>query len=493
VTDLQVPDSVRKYKPAVTDEWQADHWFNGGQFDSNGMGRFLESEFHLRNHIDGLLYYYRDGAYHGNGDKQIRGVIRTILQAGDRWSTRRAGEVYGFIRNGEHTDFDTNPGTGCDDRNAKPRYINCANGLLDWDRKTPKLIPHTPEFFTPYQIPVPWDPDASCDAIDGFLDQVIPDKDTQRTVLQAMAAAIFPAPIIEQFLVLHGPGGNGKSILLELFLQLVGTGNFSSIPIQDFSENRFAKARLHRKLANVCGDLDARAMRFTGEIKQLLGGDPINAEHKGRDGFEFWSIALQIYACNEIPTSRDHSLGLFDRFAIIHMLQRIRGTKTQEQKAKLVARLLKDGALSGLLNKVVAELRSLYKQGSLYQSPSVIEAVQQYKTRTDSVRSFVDEYCRISGLIDAKKGLPALHVDRRLLYQSYTKFCEDEKRHPFSAPQFYAKVHDTICDVLGMQLSVEEIYKQRRGVDSKVVRMAHYINLTEAVEFNERNPKVEVK
>ena len=343
MSQLELPENIKLYRPPDPSEWHAEHWFDDTFFRSNEMGDFLVEHFHLKNHIDGLLYFYQDGVYHGTGEKEVRALIRKILRnsaKNGKWSTRRAGEVFNYIRNGEHVHFDVNPGDGGVDRNAKPKYINVKNGLLEWDRKTPKLHPHDPSFFTPYQIPIPWMPDATCDAIDGFLDKVIPDKLTQRTVLQAMAAAIYPAHIIEQFLLLNGPGGNGKSILLELFLHLVGRGNYSSTPLQDFSDNKFAKARLHRKLANVCGDLDARAMRSTGEIKQLLGGDPIEGEFKGKDSFVFFCIALQIYSCNEVPVAiKDHSLGLLQRFAIIDMMQRIRGTKTQEQKAKLLARL----------------------------------------------------------------------------------------------------------------------------------------------------------
>ena len=113
--------------------------------------------------------------------------------------------------------------------------------------------------------------------------------------------------------------------------------------------------------------------------------------------------------------------------------------------------------------------------------------MRQYSIRMDSVRSFVDEYCKISHLIDVSKGFPALYVDRSVLYKEYATFCENEKRHPFSAPQFYGKVADIIAETLEMDLKVDDIYRQRRTAD-KVIRMAHYINLKEAVEFNERNP-----
>jgi phage/plasmid-associated DNA primase len=89
-----------------------------------------------------------------------------------------------------------------------------------------------------------------------------------------------PANPMRKAVLLFGPGQNGKTKLLELFKAMIGAKNASAVPLQAFSEDRFARAELYGKLANTCGDLDARAVKRSDLFKMVTGGDPIVAQRK---------------------------------------------------------------------------------------------------------------------------------------------------------------------------------------------------------------------
>src|SRR5207244_5349 len=199
--------------------------------------------------------------------------------------------------------------------------LNVANGLLHWP--SGKLDPHTPAFLSTAQIPVAWNPDATCPVVSQFLADILPD-DAVQFVIEIIGYALYADNPFAKAVQLLGPGGNGKSKLLHLIRTLVGPKNVAAVPLQAFAENRFAAASLFEKLANICGDLDARAIKRTDHFKMMTGGDPMHAEHKYMHPFTFTSYALPIFSANEAPISSDQSDAWFDRWLVIPLERRFR-------------------------------------------------------------------------------------------------------------------------------------------------------------------------
>ena len=174
-----------------------------------------------------------------------------------------------------------------------------------------------------------WNPDATCPRVDQFLADVLPD-DTVDLMIELIGYALYAGNPLAKAVLLLGPAGNGKSKLLMLIRALLGDANVSSIPLQTLSENRFAAAQIYGKLANICGDLDARSIKRSDLFKQITGGDVIMAEHKYGHPFNFTSYALPIFSANEAPLSSDQTEAWFDRWLIVPMEARFRGTDRED-------------------------------------------------------------------------------------------------------------------------------------------------------------------
>jgi putative DNA primase/helicase len=275
------------------------------------------------------------------------------------------------------------------------------------------------------QIPVAWRPDATCEHVDAFLAVVLPD-DAVELVYEVIGNVLLAANPYRRAVLLLGPGKNGKTVLLLLIEALAGTANCSHTALQAFAENRFAGAGLLGKLANLCGDLDARAIRRSDTFKKVTGGDPIEAERKYGHAFSFRPFATMVFSANEAPISSDQSEAWFDRWLVIPMERRISDDEAVPLP-QMVARITSPDQLEGLLVAAVNGLRRLTDRGRFAIPASVTTAGGRYRDRLDTVRAFITEEC----IVD-----PDTRTPRPQLYRAYRTWIQDGGRLPVSAATF---------------------------------------------------------
>jgi putative DNA primase/helicase len=231
--------------------------------------------------------------------------------------------------------------------------------------------------------------------------------------------------------MLLGSGANGKSVFLGLIRALLGRRNVSAVTVQALVEHRFASAQLHGKLANICGDLDARAIKRSDVFKMATGGDSILAERKNQQPFEFVSFATQMFSANEAPISSDQSEAWFRRWQVVPFTRTF--TPDQADPA-LLKRLTKTEELEGLLVRAVHALRELMIRQHFHPPESVREANALYRYRLDTVEAFVNERCVVH---------PNAWCARSALYNDYRTWITDGGRLALSNVTFYERLaHD---------------------------------------------------
>ncbi len=375
------------------------------------LGDAVRERGEIRVGIDGRLYRYAGGVFRGDGEAFARATVRQLL--GERFRRRHQDEALAYLR----AEF-----ASITDRQLDG-LINLPNGLLEWGGSTPCLHAHTPEIRSTIQLPVRWNPAARCPRFEAFLVEVAPDA--VELVYEIIGYSLLSQNPLRVAVLLLGPGCNGKTVLLLVIKALLGSENVSAIPLQLLSEHRFAAAELLGKLANICGDLDARAVRHTDMFKMLTGGDPMMAERKHREPFTFTPFALPIFSANEPPLSSDQTDAWFDRWIVIPMERRI---AEEQVDSHLAAKLTTESELEGLLVRAVEGLRRLMARGRFELPPAVQAARGQYRERLDTVRGFVAEECELA--------LFAWTL-RTALYRAYRTWAQDGGRLPVSAVTFY--------------------------------------------------------
>ena len=103
---------------------------------------------------------------------------------------------------------------------------------------------------------------------------------------------MLPNNSYQKSFIFLGQGANGKSTLLDLLLAFLGSLNASKVSLQDLGSNRFRVAELYGRMANIFTDLDNKSLQSTSMFKMITTGDPITAERKFKDPFEFVPVKL---------------------------------------------------------------------------------------------------------------------------------------------------------------------------------------------------------
>ena len=386
------------------------------------LGKHLLTEAPIHLGHDRRLWRYTHGVYRPDGDDWAKERVRELV--GDAFRRQQLEQVIAWLRARLPTLGHQPP----------LHLINCRNGLLDW--RTGTLSPHTPGVLSTNQLPIAWNPDATCLTIRRFFAETLP-WDTLDLIEELFGYALYPGNPFRKAVLLFGLGANGKSVLLGLFQGLLGPENVSAVSLQALGEQRFAASDLFGKLANICGDLDARAIEHTDFFKQITGGDLVRAEFKFRDAFTFQSYALPLFSANELPRTADQTDAWFDRWIVLPMERRFEGATEDPTLATTLA-----AELEGLLVHAVAGLCRLMAHGRFRLPPSVVAAGRRYRQTLDTVRAFIAEECNFER---------AGWLERAALYRRYREWCQDSGRFPLAATTFNQHLEQAFGDRIGQR------------------------------------------
>lgn len=273
---------------------------------------------------------------------------------------------------------------------GNPETVNCLNGELELQGGKWTLRPHCRENYRTTQIPVAYDPQADAPLFRAFLEQVFRDDpdilDKIKCVIELMGYTLMSHARHELFVMLIGPGANGKSVLLAILEGLAGVENVAGVQPANFDRS-FQRAHLHQKLANIVTELKQGEVIADAELKAITSGEPSTVEHKFKDPFVMRPFATCWFGTNHMPHTRDFSEALFRRATI---LQFNRTFAKQEQDPQLKGKLLTE--LPGILNMALKAYALALTDG--FTAPASSEtAKQEWRLEADQVAQFVDDVC----------------------------------------------------------------------------------------------------
>jgi len=361
----------------------------------------------------GELFTYRDGHYRPGGRENLRERITRKL--GDDWKRNRADETLAYLADSAQRLLDSPP----------VDQVNLRNGILD--TSDGKLAPHDPDLLTPIQLPVAYDPAATCPAIDKFLAETL-DADLAEVIYELAGYLVIPDNSLQVAALFLGEGANGKSTMLNVLTALIGERNVSSIALHRLDEDRFAPAGLYGKLANVFADLDARALQASSMFKAITGGDLIDGERKYSDAFSFRPYSRLLYSANEPPPTPDSSDAFFRRWLVLPFDRRFDGSTVDRN---LTAKLTAPAELSGLLNRGLERLPDLRRRGAFTATDASVNAAERFRVDADSVAGFLADKCELN--LDARTPKPKM-------FPAYREWCSENNRRPVSKQKFNRRV-----------------------------------------------------
>ncbi|HEY7330176.1 MAG TPA: phage/plasmid primase, P4 family [Gemmataceae bacterium] len=312
-----------------------------------------------------------------------------------------------------------------------PKWLSLSNGLLDLDAE--ELLPHSPDWFSTVCLPYPYDSQARCDRWLAMLQQNL-ERDTERISLlqEYFGYCLIPSTDAQACLILVGEGGNGKSVVLAGLHALLGDGNVSTVPLEDFGK-RFAMAQTLGKLANISAEIGELDRTAEGTLKAFVSGDPMTFERKGKDAFAARPTARLVLSTNNIPRFADRSEGVWRRLKLVPFNRRVPEAERVPGMDK-PEWWLRTGEVAGILNWALEGLRRLLANNMQFtQSAACRTAIEAHRLESDPCRAFLlENYV-------AEKDAKPIAVDE--VYRHYQGWCEEGgHRTPLSKQKFGREV-----------------------------------------------------
>lgn len=299
--------------------------------------------------------------------------------------------------------------------NPQSDAISFLNGELHWTGDAWKLKGHCRENYRTTQIPHKYDAGAVCPRFENFLDEIfvndIDKKEKRILVLELIGYTLLSHARLEVFVLLIGGGANGKSVLLDVIRMLVGTASVAAVQPSQFS-NRFQRAHLHGKLANLVTEIAEGAEIADAELKAIVSGELTTAEHKNKNPFDFRPFCTCWFGTNHMPHTRDFSDALFRRAKVITFNRTFKygADADPHLKDKLAEEM------SGIINLSLQAFGEVLKRGAFIEPKSCADAKREWRIEADQAAQYVGDMCILEA--DAE-------TQSSVLYYDYKKWADD--------------------------------------------------------------------
>ncbi len=275
-------------------------YYDEEKFLHDAFGDYLIRKYNIIK-IEKRLYMYKDGSYISCEDALGTIIVNLIPNL----SMNKKREVKDYIKD------------KCEEKEEAPEYIVCVkNGLINV--KTLEFKNHTPDVVIRNKINTDYYEQTENEEIDIIMNNLaVGDKDIVQLLYEMIGYCIYRGMPFQKVFILVGNGANGKSTLLNMVTKLLGEENVSHVDLKEIAGNRFGKAELYGKLANIADDCSSSYLEDTSVIKRITGETYTSIEFKGQNSFSTKINAKVILSYNTIPRMNDTTDGLTRRLVII--------------------------------------------------------------------------------------------------------------------------------------------------------------------------------
>lgn len=303
------------------------------------------------------------------------------------------------------------------------------NGLLDLSKissgSKPKIRPFDSRWFGMSILPFSYNEKAKCPKFKAFLRHIFEHNpetgepttvgDQRIRVLQEwFGYTLLCDGRFQKFLLMLGEGSNGKGVIQQLWIRMLGESNVAHVGLDQLSE-RFSLQPLMGKLANICGDLCEIDGTAEGVLKRLTGQDNITVDRKYLSPITMSPAVKLVFATNVLPRFADKSEGVWRRLMVLPFRLVI---SEAEQNKNLVAELSEE--LPGILNWGICGLQRLLKNGHFSACSVCHQAAQEHRTDCDPVAQFLDDEFTYPSSSDATPK----SITVGALHQRYSDWCD---------------------------------------------------------------------
>lgn len=351
----------------------------------------------------------------------------------------------------QSTEFDTNP-----------FLFLCKSGPINL--KTGKRESLKPSDYLHKLSQVIFDKEAKCPQWKQFLNEIfMGDQELIFFVQKYCGYTLTGDTREEKFLILEGPGANGKSTLLEVIAGVLGEYGVP-IPFATFKDPKWDQSgNAHQAdMVQMIGarfirsvEVKERARLNIERLKSLTGNDEMSARPPhARDYIRFKPIGKIWLAVNHLPKIYDTTNSCWRRLLRVPFSYVV----PQEKRIKDFSKKLLREEGPGILNWMLDGCYVWQAEGLEPIPPIVTDATTEYQAESTPVKRFVSEKCEIG----------KFQVAFGDLYTSFFSWWKDEM----------GEVNPISKIEMGKEL-------KRIGFDMRIIKnVKHYIGLRQKIEFD---------
>lgn len=321
---------------------------------------------------------------------------------------------------------------------AAPLDINCLSGVLRFSvvdcrdegagkYASVEVVPHARDQYMTKIMPVHYDRDATRERFDAFMAEIQPIAEMRRFLSRWFGLSSTALTGEQKFAFFHGNGANGKSVLVDLIMRLLGDYSAPAKIETLTGTNRRGGGDATPDLMQLFGARMVSAsepdegMRLQeGLIKELTGGEKFLARALHSDFIEFYPLFKLTISGNHKPEIHGGDDGIWRRVMLIDFPVQI-PPERRRPKAEMDAMLWaeRDGIFLWLVNGLLD-----YLESGLQVPQAVADATQEYREDSDPFGSFLTQCCHVSG--DARDMIPA-----REIVEAFNFWLDDQGKGTF--------------------------------------------------------------
>ncbi|MFF1690627.1 phage/plasmid primase, P4 family [Streptomyces sp. NPDC058254] len=237
---------------------------------------------------------------------------------------------------------------------------------------------------------------------------------------------------------LHGLGKNGKSVLLDTLVKLLGEYADAAPPgflmAKPFDGHPTDLAELHGRRVIVCSELKAGDRFDEARVKLLTGGDRIKARRMRQDFFSFTPTHKLWLLGNHKPEVGTGGFAFWRRMRLVPFEKVVPDHQKIDNLADVLVNEEGPGILAWLID---GARRYLGGERDLSGPERVRLATDAYADTEDHLGRFLKEACKIE---------PGLRAEQKTLYLAYQAWCdgEPEVARPVSSRTFASRVREAL-------------------------------------------------
>lgn len=358
-----------------------------------------------------FIYLYNSEYWENVNDEVFKDFLGSVAL---KMGVNRFDAKYHDFKDNLYKQFIADAGLKEIKSTSNTTLINLTNGTFEITPKKQSLREFRKSDFITYQLPFAYNKDATAPIFKNFLDEVLPEAELQNILAEYLGYIFVKNSILklEKVLLLYGTGANGKSVLFEILMALLGTQNVANYSLQSLTaENGNSRAMLVNKLLNYASEINGKLESNT--FKQLISGEPVEARLLYKNTQIISDYARFMFNCNELPKEVENTNAFFRRFIILPF----RVTIPQSKQDKTLANRIIETELSGVFNWVLAGLTRLLQNKGFTNSKIVENEVLEYQKESDSVLMFLEDE-------NYKQSLEH-HKSLQEVYTEYKNYCLD--------------------------------------------------------------------